>query len=156
MMDDITTLKFIHKAKKIHKSTYDYSVSRYEKSDIPLIIKCSRHGNFLQSPNSHLNGRGCPLCGTERAKKKNSSDLKTFVSNAKTIHGDKYNYSNSNYINSKTPINIICPIHGEFSQTPIKHLIGAGCRKCGRDICRGKSVKLKSQFIEEASMKSRD
>ena len=45
-----------------------------------------------------------------------------FISKAIKIHGDRYDYSNVNYINAKTKINIICKIHGEFEQTPSKHL----------------------------------
>ena len=46
---------------------------------------------------------------------------KQFIEKAKKIHGDKYNYSSVKYINNKTKVNIICPIHGEFEQTPDKH-----------------------------------
>jgi hypothetical protein len=44
-----------------------------------------------------------------------------FISKAIKIHGDRYDYSNVNYINAKTKINIICKIHGEFEQTPSNH-----------------------------------
>jgi hypothetical protein len=42
---------------------------------------------------------------------------KEFIEKSKIIHNDKYNYSKSIYINCKTRIIIICPIHGEFEQT---------------------------------------
>ena len=45
-----------------------------------------------------------------------------FISKANKIHGDKYDYSKVNYINTKTKINIICKIHGEFEQNPSNHL----------------------------------
>jgi len=44
-----------------------------------------------------------------------------FISKANKIHRDKYDYSNVNYINAKTKINIICKIHGEFKQNPSNH-----------------------------------
>ena len=54
-----------------------------------------------------------------------------FVKEAKIIHGDKYNYSKVNYINSQTKIIITCKIHGEFEQTPDKHINRkSGCIKC--------------------------
>jgi len=56
-----------------------------------------------------------------------------FVRRSKKIHGDKYDYSESNYINATQEIQISCPIHGKFSQNPQKHLNGHGCCKC-RDI----------------------
>jgi len=54
-----------------------------------------------------------------------------FVDDAKKIHDNKYDYSNSDYKNAKTNIKIICPEHGEFEQRPDNHLAGKGCKKCG-------------------------
>ena len=54
-----------------------------------------------------------------------------FIDKARAIHGDKYDYSKVVYKNSNTHVCIICPIHGEFMQKPILHLIGQGCPKCG-------------------------
>ena len=57
-----------------------------------------------------------------------------FMSKAESVHGSKYDYSKVEYINSKTPINIICPKHGVFSQRSSHHLNGSGCRKCANEI----------------------
>ena len=56
-----------------------------------------------------------------------------FIEKAKKIHGDKYDYSKVEYINSHTKVCIICPEHGEFWQTPNNHLHGYGCPKCKSD-----------------------
>jgi pyridoxine/pyridoxamine 5'-phosphate oxidase len=58
------------------------------------------------------------------------SNLIEFIEKAIKIHGDKYDYSKSEYINDKTKLCIICPEHGEFWQDPHTHLKGNGCRKC--------------------------
>ena len=55
---------------------------------------------------------------------------KEFIQRAKEIHGDKYDYSKVKYVNNKTKVCIICPIHGKFEQTPCDHLAGYACRKC--------------------------
>ena len=57
------TSEFISLANKVHKNKYDYSKSVYLKSKEKIIIICSEHGEFKQTPNSHLNGNGCPQCG---------------------------------------------------------------------------------------------
>ena len=57
-------------------------------------------------------------------------DTKEFIEKAKTVHGDKYYYSKTEYINTMTKVCIICPIHGEFWQTPNHHLSGNNCPKC--------------------------
>ena len=53
-----------------------------------------------------------------------------FIRRAKDIHGNKYDYSKSVYINAVTKVCIICPEHGEFWQLPNNHLKGCGCPKC--------------------------
>ena len=68
-----------------------------------------------------------------------------FIQEAKTIHGDKYDYSKVEYKNAYTKICIICPNHGEFWQTPSHHLSGQGCPKCN-----GKLKYTKENFIKKA------
>ena len=70
---------------------------------------------------------------------------KQFIEDAKLIHGDKYDYSKVYYINSQTNVIIICNTHGEFNQSPNKHLCKQGCPKCS------KNRKLTNEnFIEKA------
>ena len=54
-----------------------------------------------------------------------------FVEKAKRVHGDKYDYSKVEYKRNNKKVCIICPIHGEFWQTPSCHLQGQGCNSCG-------------------------
>ena len=55
---------------------------------------------------------------------------KQFIADAKAVHGNKYDYSKVEYVNNRTNVLIICPIHGEFWQNPKSHIQGHGCRKC--------------------------
>lgn len=120
-----TTESFIERAHKIHGDKYDYSQVEYVRNSIPVKIICPEHGVFMQSPNSHLNGRGCPECSNKKPMTK-----ETFIEKARNIHGDKYDYSKVIYVNNSTPVNIICPEHGDFIQTPHNHLSGQQCPKC--------------------------
>lgn len=63
-------------------------------------------------------------------KKLTTSD---FIERAKEAHGDKYDYSEVDYKNQRTNVEIICPIHGKFSQSPQHHMNGSGCPKCGTE-----------------------
>ncbi len=54
-----------------------------------------------------------------------------WISIAKKIHGDKYDYSKSEYKKAHEKVIIICKIHGKFEQSPIVHLRPIGCNKCG-------------------------
>lgn len=55
---------------------------------------------------------------------------KEFIEKGTQLHNDKYDYSKVEYINSRTKVKIICPVHGEFEQLPSSHLQGNGCPKC--------------------------
>ena len=60
-------------------------------------------------------------------------DKEHFMERAKKIHGDTYDYSNSEYVDSKINIKINCKTHGTFEQMPEKHLSGFGCPTCQSD-----------------------
>ena len=62
-----TIEKFIQEANIIHNFTYDYSLFDYKTKRIKSIIICKIHGNFLQTSDSHLSGKGCPDCGKEKS-----------------------------------------------------------------------------------------
>jgi hypothetical protein len=53
-----------------------------------------------------------------------------FSIKAKQAHGDKYDYSKVEYVNTNKKVIIICSIHGDFEQIPKSHYKGHGCRKC--------------------------
>lgn len=71
-----------------------------------------------------------------------------FIKEAISIHGNKYDYSKTIYVNTLTPIKIICPIHGEAEQMPCNHLHGKGCKKCAID--RHRKLLLSKDFVERA------
>lgn len=59
----VTTEDFIKKANKIHDNKYNYLIAKYLTAKEKVEIICFKHGNFWQSPDSHLRGAGCPACG---------------------------------------------------------------------------------------------
>lgn len=123
----LNTQTFIKKSKKIHKNEYNYSLVDYKNVYTKVKIICPIHGVFEKIPLNFLKGYGCREC---QGKRKNFLDTKSFIKESVKIHGDKYNYSESVYINYKTNIKIICPIHGLFEQTPANHLAGRDCKQC--------------------------
>lgn len=73
-----------------------------------------------------------------------------WIQKAKAIHGDRYDYSKTEYVNKDIPVEIICSEHGSFMQIPYVHLRGSGCPICGRfRIDKAHSLTTK-QFIEKA------
>lgn len=65
---------FINKAKSYHKDRYDYSLVKYKTAHIHIKIICKKHGEFLQSANIHVRGKGCPKCGDESCSKHHSDN----------------------------------------------------------------------------------
>lgn len=130
-MKKLTTEQFIEKAKSIHNNKYNYSKSIYTGRHNKLIITCPIHGDFSQEAGSHLLGNGCPKCGRENTTKHQRKSLDQFIKDCRKTHGDKYDYSKVDYKGAKTKVCIICPIHGEFWQTPDDHINGKHeCPKC--------------------------
>lgn len=121
----MTKNEFIEKAKLKHGETYDYSKVEYIGSSTKVCIICKTHGEFWQVASCHLSENGCPKCAG-----KTKSTTEEFIKKAKNVHGNKYDYSKVNYINSRIKIKIICPEHGEFEQIPNSHLSGHNCPKC--------------------------
>lgn len=136
--------KFIEDAKGVHGDKYDYSKVEYVGKDVKVCIICSEHGEFWQTPGSHLMGSGCPIC----AGKFVDSDI--FVERSNKIHNNFYDYSKVLYTKNDVKVTIICPIHGEFEQKPCHHLIGAGCPECGKNKVATKNANTLEAFIKNA------
>lgn len=133
-----TREEFVSKARVVHGERYDYSKVEYTNNHTKICIVCPEHGEFWQTPNGHLCGQGCPKCGRIKCGDARRISEDDFVSRARDVHGDKYDYSKVNYINSNTKVCIICPVHGEFWQTPNGHINARqGCQKCYDDRRRG-------------------
>ena len=152
----MTKDEFIERARKVHGDKYDYSNVVYKTNKDKVCIICPIHGEFWQEAKSHLNGRGCKLCGVEKRASEKRKTVDDFIFEAKKIHGDKYDYSQVEYVNNNTPVCIICPKHGKFYQTPKSHLNGNGCPKC-YDERRGQArLRNTDKFIELAKTKYGD
>ena len=140
---------FVLRAVKKHGPKYDYSMVMYLRSDTKVDIVCPEHGIFSQIPNSHLNGRGCPECGKQKQLESLRITVDEFLERAKKVHGDKYRYTDLNYVDLDTEIRIVCPKHGVFGQRPQKHLRGHGCRRCAKELPHYLQMTTES-FIEKA------
>ena len=134
--------EFINKAILIHGNRYSYKKVNYKNRSSKVIITCLKHGDFKQTPQKHLNNRGCPTCALEYRANLKRKPLKRFLKEAKKIHDNKYDYSLVKYYNSKSKIKIICPIHGIFKQSPSKHISGQGCPVCSTSHAEREIVKI--------------
>jgi hypothetical protein len=121
---------FIQQAIKVHGDKYGYYLVDYVNARIKVNIVCPTHGVFKQRPGDHLRGNGCNKCAINSKADKRRKDSDSFIEDAIKVHGDKYGYYLVDYDLRKTKVNIVCPTHGVFSQTPTSHLSGSGCSDC--------------------------
>lgn len=162
------TEEFVELAKHIHGEKYDYSKVDYKTTKDKIEIVChekdengNEHGSFFQTPNKHLQGRGCPLCA-KLLRGRERKTFESFVSEAREVHGDKYDYLEFEKFSSKAKI--YChekdengEEHGVFWQLPGNHLKGRGCPKCNNSHLEEKvSVILKKHNIQFETQKRFD
>lgn len=144
------TKSFIKTANRKHNYFYDYSKVSYKNNITKVCIICPKHGEFWQTPNDHLDGCGCPKCKPSKLRQAFSHSQETFIEKAKEVHGNRYIYNKVKYLNYHTPVVIVCPDHGEFTQAPASHISQkAGCPHCK---CKSQSAvfeKLINRFPNE-------
>lgn len=138
-----THTQFVYEANLKHSNKYKYPEA-YAGDAVKIDIECPLHGVFRQIPSSHLQGNGCKLCAIETRKKLFSKTFNQFVIDSDRKHNNKYKYVGE-YNGALKKIDIECPLHGIFQQTPDKHIQGNGCPKCA-----GKIRKTTEEFINEA------
>jgi hypothetical protein len=128
-----TTKETIMDFIKVHGDKYDYSKVDYINAVTKVCVICKDHGSFYITPNSHKNGSGCYFCGREVVENSRRKTNEDFILDCIKIHGDRYDYSNTEYKGNLEFVNILCKKHGEFKQKASKHLQGQNCKKCASE-----------------------
>lgn len=131
MSRKLTTDEFIQRCIAKHGNAYDYSRTEYVNQKTKITVICPEHGEWECLPNNHeYHGNGCPLCGVAQRTRRRTTTHDDFVAIASKIHAGKYTYL-TQYVNSQTKIDILCPSHGMFSMKPNAHTSGRqGCPRC--------------------------
>lgn len=149
--------KFFDISKNIHMNKYDYSLSKYERSNSKIKIICKKHGIFEQTPHHHERGTGCPSCSYENKIGVSRMNTYDFISLSKKRHNNYYDYSLSDYKGHKEKVKIICQKHGIFEQRPRYHMNGGGCPKCNCGQSGGRYEGgfkyTNDEFIEKCSIR---
>jgi len=136
-----TTAEFKTEAIAIHGNKFNYDNVVYINGDVELEIYCNTCNKFfMQLPEVHLRGCGCPKCV---GKNKTTDE---FIDDANEVHDFKYSYVDTIYENSYTKVKIICPKHGMFEQTPTSHLQGKGCSDCNTSVGEVEVRKILKRF----------
>ena len=125
--------EFLSKAKEIWGDRFIYPELEnfdYRKGIIEIICPIQGHGPFERVPmnhvysNKHRKPAGCPECFREADRKAKMKPFSKFLEDARKIHGQKYEYVESTYDGAKKNMEIICPKHDSFQQSPDAHING--------------------------------
>lgn len=119
--------EYMDKVINKYGNSYNYDKLKYISTKRNIIVGCKIHGDFEIRADRFLSNNGCKQC-TGFFKK----DTEYFIKKSKDVHGDRYDYTKSNYINSATKLTITCKIHGDFEQRPSHHYKGNNCPECGK------------------------
>jgi hypothetical protein len=148
MAKKLSNKEIIGRIKEKYGDKYDYSKINYQGSEKKITLICKKHGDFEITFGNLMNGRGCPKCKFEKLSKLFKSNTDDFIKKAKKVHGDKYDYSNVEYIKNDVNVLIGCKKHGYFKQLPLNHLQGEGCPKCRYEELSKNKTLTNKEYIE--------
>lgn len=145
-----TVVDFIRKSKELYGDKFTYNNSIYTNNKTKLVVTCREHGDFSILPNNHYKGLGgCKYCAKNSSAKLTTKKPEKFLSEAVSLHKEKYDYSKTKYVKSKQKVIVTCKVHGDFKTIPTDHLKGVGCPKCGAIRTAESGRKSAKDFLEE-------
>lgn len=152
----LTKSDFLIRSIKQHGNRYLYHKVEYSLTSVPVVIVCRQHGEFRQTPETHMNGCGCPICKNIKVGRSLKLSLEEFIYRSSNIHNFFYMYPRAKYLGNDKKICITCPIHGDFIQTAAHHMKGHGCPKCKGEKNRERLLFTTEDFIRMAKEKHGD
>lgn len=122
---------FIERAKKLHNNKYIYDKVVYNGNENKVIITCPEHGDFEQTPHSHLAGGGCPKCAKNKISEAVRLTQEEYINRVKYVHRYKnYDFSKVIYNTYESEVVVTCSKHGDFKIKAGSLLNGNGCPLC--------------------------
>ncbi len=135
--------EYINRFNSIYNNKYKYPNEIYNSTDF-INIDCPEHGIFTMRAYRHLTQQ-CPKCGVR------GNPFKTFTERAIAKFGNKFTYLEDTFISAQDKMDIICPIHGKFSQALYSHVrLSHGCPQCGFEASANHCRDNLESFIKKA------
>jgi hypothetical protein len=110
-------------------------LSSYVRARDPIVCRCKIHDTKFKTTPDRLgtSRHACPMCAREATKRAGTMSQEDFLSRAADKFGAQFDLSCAHYSGMNAKVSIGCPIHGEFSSTPVNFLNSThGCPKCGK------------------------
>jgi hypothetical protein len=145
----ITLDEFIKRSREKHGDKFDYSlITDYGGAEARVKIRCVEHDHVFetQSNNHYIGKNGCVFCEGTTGR----HTTETFIKKSRMVHGDRFDYSEVEYVNNRTHVKIYCKEHDHwFTQPPKKHMVG----RVGCTFCSGTVSYSNDEYIKAAKMK---
>lgn len=135
----VTFTTFVERAREVHGDKYVYTKEGYQQLSKKAKILCPTHGEFYQSAQGHVLGKGCVHC-----RRKLYSE-EGYLKEAMEVHSGRYTYGGVDL--KKGKVTVVCGVHGAFSQGIYRHIKGTGCKKCA-DSLNGDRARMKFTEFE--------
>ena len=140
---------FVEKATLIHGGNFDYSKSVYINTKENIEIKCLKHNKtFYQTSNNHFKSKyPCEECKKHNMRRLYADGVDEFIKKMSSKFGDTFDYSNTEYVNAKTKVQLICKkCEEEIFSDPYVLLNGKGCPTCYQNKSK---TKFKTKKLKE-------
>lgn len=151
---------------KLHNTSKENFIKKLDSVKFELIefkgyndvtVRCKTCGNIRHTTSDNILRYGCKHCASIKQNESRHLTHEQFVHKAIEVHGTRYEYPET-YVNWTTPIKIICAKHGEFYQSPGKHLNWHNCPHCsesrGEELVRIALQESNIPFIQEKKLKT--
>jgi hypothetical protein len=123
----------------------------YRKRQLPKVIKNRTkvfHKNHTPEAKVLIGQKS-----RETWEKKKGEFVRKFFEKCRSVHSDRYDYSKTEYVNGRTPIIVICKIHGEFQTYPFAHSRGVNCKKCAVEETR---IRVREEWSKKKGVSKRN
>lgn len=138
-INDRTLVRFPAIRKKLldmYVKNFDFSKFEYLKARTKSTVRCKVHDHEFLIPPEQLSQKlsGCPVCSKEKMAATQSSNTENFIEKSISLHGGRYDYTETVYVKALEKVKVRCPIHGSWPVLPNTHLDkkGIGCPRCGK------------------------
>ena len=124
----------VERCRAIHGDRFTYSSLVEGEKQAKIRFVCQVHGEMVQLVSNHTRNNGCALCGKAELAKGRLDSLESIASKAAKVHPNRgYLYNSIGpVVNRSRSLEIVCPLHGAFTQLVHNHLAGGNCPVCAR------------------------
>jgi len=120
--------EFIKEVYKVNNQLINGEIellSEYKGADVKILVK-DKFGVCAMVPRSLFSNQKSGIMSTV-------DPTSYWINMAKSVHGDKYDYTKTVYNGSDNKVTITCPTHGDFEKEASMFLLGKGCQRCANE-----------------------